>query len=281
MPMRVIDLHCYPNTKVWIDCQGPYVDALAKYWNREWTWKEEDEVAAEFRDNGIEACLVALDLSTTIATPPCSNDYVAGMRDRHDCMIGAWAAVEPAMGQLAIDEAKHAIRDLGMIGFHFHPIMQHFSVDDRRYYPLFEEIAALGVPVMIDVGMTGMGAGMPGGMGAKTRHAHPAAIDELAADLPGLTIIMAHPGYPWIDETTVVALHKANVFWEMSGWGPKYLPPQIVRDMRTRLQDKMMFGSDYPSIPYPRLLKEWHELGFSDAFLDKFFHGTAERVLGL
>lgn len=280
--MRIIDLHCYPNTQTWIDCQGPYVDALARYWKREWKAKAEADVAAEFRESGIEACLVALDLSTTIATPPCSNDYVAAMRGRNaDCMIGFWGAVEPAMGQVAIDEARHAVRDLGAIGFHFHPIMQHFSVDDRRYYPLFEEIAGLGAAVMVDVGMTGMGAGMPGGMGAKTRHAHPQAIDELAADFPGLTIIMAHPGYPWIDETTVVALHKANVFWEMSGWAPKYLPPQIVRDMRTRLRDKMMFGSDYPSIPYPRLIKEWNELGFSEEFLEQFFHGNAERVLGL
>ena len=115
---------------------------------------------------------------------------------------------------------------------------------------------------MIDVGMTGMGAGMPGGMGAKTRHAHPSSIDALAADFPSLTIVMAHPGYPWIDETTAVALHKGNVFWEMSGWAPKYLPPSLVRDMRGRLADKMMFGSDYPSIPYPRLFQEWGELGF-------------------
>ena len=74
---------------------------------------------------------------------------------------------------------------------------------------------------------------------------------------------------------------KANVYWEMSGWGPKYLPEQIIRDMRGRLRDKMMFGSDYPSIPYPRLLKEWNELGFKDEFLEAFFHGNAERVLGL
>ena len=280
--MRIIDLHCYPNTQPWIDCQGPYVDALQKYWKREWKAKSEEDVIAEFKDNGIEACLVALDLSTTINTPPCSNDYVAGMRDRNkDCIVNAWAAVEPSMGQVAIGEARHAINDLNMMGFHFHPIMQHFSVDDERYYPLWEEISGLKVPIMVDVGMTGMGAGMPGGMGAKTRHAHPSAIDNLAADFPDLQIIMAHPGYPWIDETTVVALHKANVYWEMSGWGPKYLPPQIIRDMRTRLKDKMMFGSDYPSIPYPRLLKEWNELGFKDEFLEQFFHGNAERVLGL
>jgi len=58
-------------------------------------------------------------------------------------------------------------------------------------------------------------------------------------------------------------------------------PEQIIRDMRGRLRDKMMFGSDYPSIPYPRLLKEWHELGFKDEFLQNFFHATSERVLEL
>lgn len=279
--MRRIDLHCYPNTQKWIDCQGPYVQPLADYWKRDWSAKKEEDVIQDFKDGGVEAVLVALDLSTTVNTPPCDNDYVAAMRDRHDCIIQAWGAVEPAMGQVAIDEAKHAINDLGMLGFHFHPIMQHFSVDDTRYYPLMEEISTMGVPVMIDVGMTGMGAGTPGGMGAKTRNAHPSSIDNLAADFPNLTIIMAHPGYPWIDETTTVALHKGNVYWEMSGWGPKYLPDSIKRDMRTRLRDKMMFGSDYPSIPYERLHREWCEMGFSDEVLEGFYSGNAERVLGL
>ncbi len=279
--MRIIDLHCYPNTQKWIDCQGPYVHALAEYWGREWQAKAEEEVVADFRAFKIDALLVALDLTTTIETPPCDNDYVAGMRDRHDSIIQAWGALEPALGRAAIDEARHAVNDLNMIGFHFHPIMQHISVDDQSFYPLWEEISALSVPIMVDVGMTGMGAGLPGGLGAKTRHAHPATIDTLAADFPQLTIIMAHPGYPWIDETTAVALHKGNVFWEMSGWAPKYLPESLKRDIRGRLRDKVMFGSDYPSIPYERLFKEWNELNYSDEMLEKFFHGNAEHVLGL
>src|SRR6266699_1405034 len=102
--MRIVDLHCYPNTEPWIKSQGPYVEALAKYWNRPWTAKTE--------------------------------------------------------------EAKKAIKEFGLLGFHFHPIMGHFSVDERRFYPLWETINELGVPVMIDVGTTGMGAGMPGGLGA-------------------------------------------------------------------------------------------------------------------
>jgi hypothetical protein len=51
--------------------------------------------------------------------------------------------------------------------------------------------------------------------------------------------------------------------------------------MRARLQDKIMFGSDYPSIPYPRLLKEWAELGYKDEIMEKIFHQNAERILGL
>jgi predicted TIM-barrel fold metal-dependent hydrolase len=280
--MRIIDVHCYPNTKEWIACQQPYVDALAKYWNRAWIPKSEEQVVEDFSSAGVEAILVALDLETTIGTPSCSNDFVAAMQKRHpERIIHSWAAVDPFKGEAAVQEVKHAIRDLGMLGLHFHPIMGHFAVNDERLYGLFEVINELRVPVMIDVGTTGMGAGMPGGMGSRLRHAHPSAIDDLAADFPDLTIIAAHPGWPWVDEMTAVALHKGNVFWELSGWAPKYFPAQLKLDIRGRLRDKILFGSDYPSIPYARLLREWGELGFSDEIMEGVFHRNAERVLGL
>ena len=279
--MRIVDLHCYPGTKEWIACQGPYVEALAKYSKREWAGKEESEVLKEFTDAGVEACLVALDLETTIKTKPVGNDYVHAMWKRHPKrIIQCWGALEPSK-QNILEEAKKAIKQLGFIGFHFHPIMQHFAVNDRRLYPLFEVINELKVAVMIDVGTTGMGAGLPGGMGARLRHAHPSAIDDLAADFPHLKIIMAHPGSPWVEETTAVAIHKGNVYWEMSGWAPKYFPGNIKVDMRARLQDKVMFGSDYPSMPYERILREWRELGYKDEIMEKIFHRNAERVLGL
>ena len=279
--MRIIDVHCYPNTSEWIACQQPYVDALAKYWKRAWRPKSEDEVIREFAGAGIEVILVALDLETTIGTPPCSNDYVAGMRQRHaDRILQCWAAVDPFKGEAAIAEARRAIDELGLLGFHFHPIVGRYAVNDRHLYPLFEVINERKVPVMIDVGTTGMGAGMPGGMGGRLRHAHPSAIDDLAADFPDLTIVAAHPGWPWVEEMTAVALHKGNVFWELSGWAPQYFPPQLKTDIRGRLREKIMFGSDYPSIPYERLLREWGELGYSDEILEGVFHRNAERVLG-
>ncbi|WP_407547438.1 amidohydrolase family protein [Streptomyces sp. Pv4-95] len=280
--MRRIDLHCYPGTAEWIASQEPFPAALAEYWNKPWEPRAEEEVVADLDKHGIEAVLVAFDIETVTGAPPCGNDYVAALRDRHPgTFLGAWGAVDPLRGERAIADAETAVREHGVLGFHFHPIMGHFSVDDRQLYPLFEAITALGVPVMIDVGTTGMGAGMPGGMGARIRHAHPRAVDELAADFPDLTIIAAHPGWPWIEEMTAVALHKGNVYWEMSGWAPKHFPPQLRTDIRARLRDKVMFGTDHPSLPFERLLREWEELGYTEAVMDQVFHGNAERLLGL
>ncbi|WP_034271446.1 amidohydrolase family protein [Haloechinothrix halophila] len=279
--MRRIDLHAYPGTQEWIDSQGPFAEALGKYWGREWTAESEEQVVGKFTEAGVEVVLVAFDIETIMQAPPCTNDYVTALRAKYpDRIIHAWGAVDPFKPD-AIAEAKRAVVDLGVLGFHFHPIMGRYRVDDRRLYPLFETIAELGVPVMVDVGTTGMGAGMPGGMGSLIEHAHPLAVDRLAADFPSMTIIASHPGWPWVDEMTAVALHKGNVFWELSGWAPKYFPEQLKKDIRSRLRSKIMFGSDHPSLPYERIFREWDEFGYADEVLADVFHRNAERVLGL
>src|SRR4051794_18923923 len=183
--MRRIDVHCYPGTQEWVASQGPFADALAAYWNKPWVGRSEGEVVADILGAGIEAVLVAFDIEHLTGAPPCSNQQVAAMRDRHpDAFIGAWGSVDPLKGDRAVAEAERAAKEDLVLGFHFHPIMGHFRVDDPRHRPLFECIADLGLPVMIDVGTTGMGAGLPGGLGAKLTDAHPLAIDNLAADLP-------------------------------------------------------------------------------------------------
>ena len=71
-------------------------------------------------------------------------------------------------------------------------------------------------------------------------------IDDVAVDFPDLRIVMAHPSFPWQDEALAVATHKPNVYIDLSGWSPKYFPPQLIRYANTLLKDKVLFGSDYP-----------------------------------
>jgi predicted TIM-barrel fold metal-dependent hydrolase len=279
--VRIVDVHCHPGTIRWHETQRPYMDHLRQYWKQDWPAKTEEEMIADFKRNGVNPIIVALDLEHEVNTVPTDNEYVAGLRDKYDVIAQCWGTVDPHRGRTAIEQAEYAVKTLKVLGFHFHPIGGGYTVSDRAYYPLWDAIQDMGVPICVDIGMTGMGAGLPGGNGLKTRHAHPMAVDEIAADFPRMKIVMAHPGFPWTDEATAVALHKGNVYWEMSGWGVKYIPDSIKRDIRGRLKDKMMFGSDYPSLSYERLLKEWTEVGYPDAILEKFFHKNAEDILGV
>ncbi len=68
--------------------------------------KTEDEVIAKFTEAGVDACRVALDLETTVATPPCTNEYVFDGWKRHaQRVIQCWGAVEPAKRVIAIRQA--------------------------------------------------------------------------------------------------------------------------------------------------------------------------------
>ena len=44
-----------------------------------------------------------------------------------------------------------------------------------------------------------------------------------------MPIILAHPSFPWQEEALSVAMHKAQVYIDLSGWAPKLFPPILVQ----------------------------------------------------
>jgi uncharacterized protein len=54
--------------------------------------------------------------------------------------------------------------------------------------------------------------------------------------------------FPWQEEALAIAVHKPNVYIDLSGWSPKYFPEILIQYTNTRLKIKMLFGSDYPQI---------------------------------
>jgi hypothetical protein len=80
---------------------------------------------------------------------------------------------------------------------------------------------------------------------------------------------------------------EISQFASISGGGPgragrrARLRLVLRTGIRGRLREKIMFGSDYPSLPYERILREWDELGYDQNVMDLVFHASAERVLGL
>ena len=106
-------------------------------------------------------------------------------------------------------------------------------------------------------------------------------IDDVAADFPGLKIILAHPSFPWQDEALSVATHKQDVYIDLSGWSPKYFPENLVRYTNTILKDKMLFGSDFPLITPDRWMRDFETLPIKDEVKPKVMKLNAAKLLGL
>ena len=78
-----------------------------------------------------------------------------------------------------------------------------------------------------------------------------------------------------------MALHKDNVFIDLSGWSPKYVPPQVVRYANTQLSHKMLFGSDFPLVNPRKWIETAAAAGFREGVMPAITKGNAARILRL
>ncbi len=101
---------------------------------------------------------------------------------------------------------------------------------------------------------------MPGGGGIRLKYSNPIHVDDVAADFPAMPIVLAHPSFPWQDEAISMAMHKPQVHIDLSGWSPKYFPPQLVRYANTLLKHQVLFGSDFPMIPPDKWLRDFEKV---------------------
>ncbi len=278
--MRAIDVHIHPPAP-----QQPSLvsdPAVRAYFRSAVAHETAEEMAEYYASLDIFGVLFHIDSETASGHPPVPNDYIAELVQRYPNQFAGFASVDPWKGRAAIKEVERCATELGLRGLKFHPQQQAFYPNDERFYPLWEVAQGLGLVVLFHTGTTGVGVGRPGGGGIKLKYARPIPyIDDVAADFPELTIIMAHPSFPWQEEQLAMLVHKPNVYMDLSGWSPKYFSPLLVQYAKTLVQDKVMFGSDYPVISPERWLSDFDGLGFEDAVRRKVLIENAKRVLKL
>ncbi|NBH09344.1 4-hydroxyphenyl-beta-ketoacyl-CoA hydrolase [Amycolatopsis sp. SID8362] len=258
------------------------LDASAKYFHA-----DQDRtptvasIAEHYRARNMAAVVFTVEAPSATGHPALSSEEIADAAAEHADVLIPFGSVDPHAGKAAVTRVRRLVGEHGVRGFKFHPSLQAFEPNDVRFYPLYEAIQELGVPALFHTGQTGIGAGLPGGHGIKLRYSNPMLLDDVAADFPGLTIILAHPSVPWQDEAISVATHKANVYIDLSGWSPKYFPPQLVRAANSLLKRKVLFGSDFPVITPDRWLADFAALDLKDEVRPLILKDNAIRVLGL
>jgi predicted TIM-barrel fold metal-dependent hydrolase len=239
------------------------------------------EVAAHYRQRSMAAVVFTVDAETTTGYPAIANEEVAEAAAENADVLIPFASLDPHKGQWAVRQVRRLVEEHGVRGFKFHPNFQAFFPDDRAFFPLYAAIEEAGVPALFHSGQSGMGAGLPGGGGLLLKYSNPLALDEVAAAFPDLKIVIAHPSFPWQDEALAVATHKPNVYIDLSGWSPKYFPPQLVQYANTLLKRKVLFGSDFPLIQPDRWMKDFDQLPIKDDVRPLILKDNAVRLLGL
>ena len=254
---------------------------MAIYFNQPNNRPTIEETAAYYRERKIGAVIFPVDAERETGYRRYANEEVAEKAAANSDVLIPFASIDPAKGKAGAREARRLIRDFGVRGFKFHPSMQGFYPNDRSAYVLYEAIAEARLPALFHTGQTGVGAGMPGGMGVKLKYSNPIYLDDVAADIPSLTIVMAHPSFPWQDEALAIATHKPNTWIDLSGWSPKYFPANLVQYANSLIKDRVLFGSDYPAITPDRWMADFEKLAMKPEVRPMVLKENAIRLLGL
>ena len=279
-----IDIHTHAE----VSCRHPedpvmgkFFDATTEYFGANRQRPTIQETIDYYRKQNIAFVMFTVDMESAFGAKRISNEEIADYaRDNSDIMI-PFASIDPHKGKMGAKEARYLIEKCGVKGFKFHPPMQGFHPADRMAYPLYEVIAEYNLPAIFHTGHSGMGTGMPGGGGVRLKYGQPMLIDDVAVDFPDMNIVLAHPGWPWTDESLSMALHKSNVFIDLSGWSPKYFPKQIIQYANTQLKDKILFGSDFPLITPDKWIALAKQVGFKEEVLPLLLKENAMKILKL
>ena len=279
--MRAIDFHVHLPTPDWLDgSMAGYVEAAEAYFRSPVQRQSLPELAEMYRQLEAMAVLLAWDAETATGRPRVPNETVAAACRDHPDLFTGLGSVDPHKGEAAVAEVAN-IAALGLRGVKFHPSLQAFAPDDESYWPVFAACERHGLLALFHTGTSGIGARQPGGQGIRLDYARPIRLDAVAAAHPGLTVVAAHFGWPWHMELVAMALHKTNVYIDISGWAPRRIPPELIGELRGRLADQFVWGSDFPFLAPQRCLDELAGLGLPDDVLAKVLHDNAARILRL
>ncbi len=203
-----------------------------------------------------------------------TNDEIAEWVARHPTRFVGVATVDLEKPTAAVKELDRAVRELGFKALRVIPWLWNLPPSDRHYWPLYVKCIDLDIPFCTQVGHTG--PLMPSETGRPIPY-----IDEVALKFPELRIVGGHIGYPWTDEMIGLAWKHENVFIDTSAYLPRYYPAQLVHFAKTYGKHKVLFGTNFPQLPFHKAVEQAKGLGLGSEAEALFFRDNALRIFKL
>ena len=228
-----------------------------------------EELLAE---EGVDYACVLAELSHA-ATGVCTNEQVRRFCEGRTRLI-PFCDLNPHLHTDLAEELRRKVGDEGFRGVKLYPSYQHYYPNDGRMYPLYRAAEELRVPVMFHTGSSVF-------RGTRMKYADPLHLDDVAVDFPRLSLVMAHAGRGfWYDRAFFLSRLHQNVHMELSGLPPAKLMtyfPELDRNT-----EKVLFGSDWPGMPWIRRnMEAIGRLPLPAEGVERILGGNAARLLGL
>ena len=233
--------------------------------------------------SGIDkAVLLPLDCSTNHGCQIVRNEALAELVADQPRLIG-FASVDPNKTD-APKTLRQAVEGLGLRGLKLDPALQGFGIDDRMLaYPVYAACVELDIPLVMHCGLSFAPQG-------RSSQAHPINLEGVVHDFPELRVVIAHCGFPWVDDALALALKYEHVYLDTAiiyAGTPtdsvrRVLGERVGVDIIDRaLHHKLVFGSNYPRVDFKRMVQAVRALGMHDWLAERVFHKNAVELLGL
>ncbi|MCI0491080.1 MAG: amidohydrolase family protein [Blastocatellia bacterium] len=186
--------------------------------------------------------------------------------ERYPDRFEGLAGYNPFRIKESLREIELAVTKHGFKGVYVHIFGFDISLSDSKMYPLYAKCVELDVPVSMQVGHVLEAMPSEGG--------RPIHLDRIACDFPDLKMVGAHTGWPWVDELISVCYKWENVWFGVDAWGPKYLSPQIIQFISSRLgRDRCVWGTN--GLPWADNLRQLDDLNLKEEVKRKLLRENA------
>lgn len=211
----------------------------------------------------IGACVVSI-------MEPEHAEWVGAAHAQYPKKILPAMIVNPLGGMAEIRRVVEYHEKYGVRCLRIPPFRYTLPPTDRVYWPFYVKAIELDIAVSMNAGMPG--PRRPGWV------QNPIYYDEVAHHFPELRLIMTHCGQPWIEEVISTIAHWDNVYMSCTSVAPKYWPENFVQFINTRGREKMMFGTEFPTIDWVRGRSEVDELPLRENVVPLFLAENARRA---
>jgi predicted TIM-barrel fold metal-dependent hydrolase len=245
-----------------------------------------EERERPYREGGRQKWLEAMDEAgvthAMLIAPPWydkrkANEIISSIIREHQGRFIGSISLDINDGREALQELERCVRELGLQCLLLRPCVDRVYANDRKYYPFYAKCAELEIPVSIVVGMHFSPEPV-------LELGQPLYLDHVACDFPELRIIATHGGWPWVTEAVAVSWKNDNVFIDISGIAPRYIGMSgtgwdpLIQYGDTLLQDKILWGTDWPFLDWKDSLTQCRELPLKEEAKEKWLFKNAKAL---